>query len=96
MTSQTPTTRGTGNTSGQEDRCWAGITALILGQISMLTWFLPICAGPTSIAALVFGFLGLTSSRHGLAIAGMVLGGIGLMLTAGNAALGIFMALNQP
>ena len=93
--SQTPTTWGTGNTPGQKDRSWAGITALILGLISMLAWLLPICGGPTSIAALVFGLLGLTSSRRGLAIAGLVLGGIGLMLTVGNAALGIFMALNR-
>jgi len=94
MTWGSGSTAGWGQSSGS-DRSWAGVTALVLGLISMLAWLLPICGGPTSVTALVLGFMGLSSSRRGLAIAGIVLGGVGLALTVGNAALGILMALNQ-
>ena len=56
---------------------WQGIVSLVCGIIGIFV--LPIFF---STAAIVFGFLGLNSEKHqytGLAIAGLILGGIGLI-----------------
>jgi hypothetical protein len=67
------------------------IIGLVTGVLSLVAWLLPICGAPLAIAALVLGFLGRRSSRRGLAIAGMVIGAIGLVLALGNAALGVYL-----
>ena len=56
---------------------WEGIVSLVCGIAGLIT--LPIFF---SSAAIVFGILGMNSRKHsntGLAIAGLILGGIGLI-----------------
>ncbi len=76
------------------------IVALVLGILSILTacfWFV---AGPLGIAAIVLGFLGRGKAKRGearqggLAMAGLVTGAIGLVLTIVLTVAGISL-LNQ-
>jgi len=67
------------------------IASLILGIFSLLAWLFPICGLPISVIALIFGVISLNSSKRGLAIAGIVLSGIGLILTIANAAIGAYL-----
>ena len=76
------------------------IVALVLGILSILTacfWFV---AGPLGIAAIVLGFLGRGKAKRGearqggLAMAGIVTGAIGLILTIVLTVAGISL-LNQ-
>jgi hypothetical protein len=76
------------------------IVALILGILSILTacfWFI---AAPLGIAAIVLGFLGRGKAKRGearqggLAMAGLVTGAIGLVLTIVLTVAGISL-LNQ-
>lgn len=69
------------------------ITSLILGIIGLLAWFFPVCGFPTTIVGLIFGILGLKSSKRKLAIAGLVLSSIGLLVTIINSALGAYFAV---
>lgn len=79
-------------TTPTSDNGWAGITSIILGAFDLFTWILPICGGPLSIIGVVLGILGLKSSNRGLSIAGIVMNGMGLVLSiawmAGIIALG--------
>ena len=73
------------------------IAGLVLGIISMLAWLLPICGLPVAIVGIVLSALGRKSvSRRTMATVGLVLSIIGLVLTLGNAALGVLMALPGP
>jgi hypothetical protein len=76
------------------DRGWAAITSLVLGVVNLCAWFFPICGGPMAVVGIIFGALGLGSSRRGLAIAGLVLGVVGLCLSIGNAAFGAYLGLS--
>ena len=49
------------------------------------TCALPIC--------IILGALSLGSSRKGMAIAGLILAGLGLLLTLGNAAFGAYLGM---
>jgi hypothetical protein len=69
------------------------IAALVLGIIGMVGWCLPICGFPINLAGLVLGIMGQNSPSRGMAIAGAVLSGIGLILTLINAAVGAYMAI---
>jgi hypothetical protein len=71
------------------------IVALVLGILSILTacfWFV---AAPLGIAAIVLGFLGRGKAKRGqarqggLALAGIITGAIGLLLTIGLTIAGI-------
>ena len=67
--------------------------SLVLGLISIVTWFIPLFGFPTTIAGLVLGIKGLGTQRSGKAIAGIVLSIIFLVLTVLNAALGAILGL---
>ena len=57
------------------------IASLILGILSLCAsvgWF---CGGPLSIVGLILGFLGRKPASKGLATAGIILSGVGLVLT---------------
>jgi len=60
------------------EKSWLGITSLVCGILSVT-----VCCGTIipSILALIFGFLGLKTSKKTLSIVGLVLGGIGLLLS---------------
>ncbi len=80
-------------TSPTADRSWMAIVSLVLGIISLCAWLLPVCGLPVSAAAMVLGFLGRETSRRGLAIAGIVLGGLTLLAAIVNAAVGAYLGL---
>ncbi len=63
------------------DRCWAGVTALVLGLINLFAWCLPICGAPLAIAGIIIGVVGLKSPNRGISIAGIILSAIGLILS---------------
>jgi len=57
------------------------IGSLVLGILSLcasLGWW---CGGPISVIGLILGFLGIKSTGKGMAVAGIILSGIGLLLT---------------
>ena len=59
-----------------------GIASLVLGITGVVTSFIPFISGPLAILALVFACIGMT--RHagrGQAIAGLVLGIVGCVLS---------------
>ncbi|MBP7228129.1 MAG: hypothetical protein KA988_03395 [Longilinea sp.] len=63
------------------DKPWTAITSLVLGVLNLCLWVLPCCNGIFAIGALVLGFLGLKTSKRGFAIAGLVLGGLTLLIS---------------
>ncbi len=73
----------------EPDRKGLAIASLVIGIINLLAWCLPICGGPLAIAGIILGIFGLKSSSRGMAIAGLVLSGIGLLLSIINAVAGI-------
>ena len=84
------------NPSNNNNRIMA-ISSLVLGIINLCSWFLPICGFPLAVAGLVLGYFGMREpSQKTLAIIGIVLSGIGLLLSCGNAFLGVGLRLFGP
>lgn len=76
---------------GGNERMFA-IGSLVIGIINLCAWFLPICGVPLGIVGVVLGYLGMKdASQKNLAIAGMVLSGIGILLACINGVAGIFL-----
>ena len=71
------------------------VVGLILGIASLLAWLLPLLGYPVSIVGIVMGALGTKSEKRSMAIVGLVLSIIGLILTIGNSAYGVYLALNE-
>jgi hypothetical protein len=69
------------------------IIGFILGIVSLFSWLLPICGFPIAIAAVILSALGINSSKGGLAIAGVIMGGIAILLALLNSVLGMFLGL---
>ena len=67
------------------------IASMILGIIGLLAWILPLIGAPVTITAIVLGIRGLKSEKSGMAIAGIVMGVTGLVLTVINAAIGAYL-----
>ncbi|MBI5935593.1 MAG: DUF4190 domain-containing protein [Chloroflexi bacterium] len=79
-------------TGGADNNRIMAIASLVLGIINLCAWFFPICGAPLAIGGLVLGYFGMRSPQQKtLAIAGMVLSGIGLLLACLNAVAGIFL-----
>ena len=77
--------------AGGNERLFA-IGSLVVGIINLCAWFLPICGFPLGVVGLVLGYLGMKdASQKNLAIAGMVLSGIGILLACINGVAGIFL-----
>ncbi len=90
-----PTPEPAPPSSGSGNEKIMAIASLVLGVINLCAWFLPICGAPLSIAGLALGFLGMKDpSQKTLAIIGMVLSGIGLLLSCGTAVIGAYMAIS--
>lgn len=86
-------------THGDDSKDGVAIAALVLGCVNLLSWCLPICGLPLSIAGIVCGVMGMASpTKGGLAIAGLVLSILGLIGSLINAVLGAMMAMqgNHP
>ncbi len=66
----------------------------ILGLVSVAAWFLPIVGFPVTICAIVFSSLGLKSTtRHGKALTGLILGIVFLVITLINSIAGAVLAV---
>ncbi|HUG34823.1 MAG TPA: DUF4190 domain-containing protein [Anaerolineales bacterium] len=77
--------------TGGNERMFA-IGSLVIGIINLCAWFVPICGFPLGLVGVVLGYLGMKDvSQKNLAIAGMVLSGIGILLACINAIAGVFM-----
>jgi hypothetical protein len=71
----------------QQPGSWKSVTSFVLGIISMGTWLFPLLGVPLTVTGLVLGILGIIgNTKRGTAIAGVILCGIGLLLTAALAA----------
>ena len=70
------------------DHSGLAIADLVLGIVGAASWLLPICGLPVNILAVIFGAIGLKSSKQGMAIAGLVFGCIGILLAIMNTVLG--------
>ena len=81
--------------SGDPSKDWMAIVSLVLGILnlcSICTFFIPFACCLTillTIGAIVFGILGMKSTKRTLAIVGLVLGGLGLLIQI----IGIIVAL---
>lgn len=67
--------------TAQPDRKGLAIASLVLGLLSLFSFCLVFCAGPLGLAGIITGIAGLKSSQRGLAIAGIVLSGLGLIIS---------------
>lgn len=69
------------------------IISLILGVVNLCAWLFPLCGFPLAIAGIVLGYLGMKAPQQkNLAIAGLVLSGLGLLLACVNAIAGVIFA----
>jgi hypothetical protein len=66
-------------------------TSLVLGIIGLVAWVFPLIGLPVTIAGLVFGIKGWKSTKHTLAVAGVVLSIVGLIFTIVNMSIGAYM-----
>jgi hypothetical protein len=67
------------------------IAALTVGIINLCAWFVPICGIPLAMVGLILGALGVQSRQRGLAVAGIVLSGFGLLASIVGIVIGIIM-----
>ena len=68
------------------------IISLVLGVLTLCAWIFPICGFPLGIAGIVLGYLGMKApEQKNLAIAGMVLSGLGILLACVNAIAGVLL-----
>lgn len=69
------------------------IASLIIGVVSTLAWCIPCIGIPVSIAGIIFGLMGMKSTKRTLAIAGLALSILFLVFAAVNAGVGAYMGL---
>lgn len=76
------------------------LAGFVLGIVSLLAWLIPVLGAPVAIVGLVLSVLGRNRvRRHGArngtqATVGIVLSTIGLVLSVGNAIVGIVLAMS--
>lgn len=76
------------SSSGGNQKTMA-IASLVVGVLNLCAWLLPLCGFPLGVIGIVLGVLGMKAPQQkNLAIAGIVLSGLGLLLACGNAILG--------
>lgn len=68
---------------------------IVLGILSLIAWLLPIIGAPVSISGIVIACKKIKAEKTTSAKIGLVLSILGLILTIGNAALGIKMRMNK-
>lgn len=67
----------------QQPGSWKSAASFALGMIGLGTWYFPYLCVPLTVTGLVLGILGIRgNTKRGTAIAGVILCGIGLLLTA--------------
>lgn len=65
----------------KKDRKGFCVASMILGIIALVLFCLFYISIPCAILAIIFGILGLKSTGKGMAVAGLVTGSIGLIVT---------------
>jgi hypothetical protein len=70
------------------------IAAMVLGICSLVFWCLPILGLPIAVVGLVLGVTNKNPAGAGQAKAGVIMSIIGLVLSIGNAIVGVIMAVN--
>jgi len=70
------------------------ILSLVLGILGLCGWIVPLCGAPIALAAIVLGILGIGSEGKAMAIIGLVMGGLSLVATVVNMAIGAHMAMS--
>ncbi len=65
--------------TGDRSKDWAAITALVCGILSIPCCMCYGAGGIIGLAAIVFGIIGLKSSKKGMSIAGLICGVIGFL-----------------
>ena len=78
------------------ERDWMAVTALVLGILSVPCSCSPICGIVFQIPAIIFGSLGLKSTKRGMAMAGLILACVGIALDIASAIFGAYMATHDP
>ena len=68
------------------------IASLVLGIIGMVAWAIPIIGLPIQIIGMILGKKGLKSSKYNKAKAGLIMCGIGLILSLLNAIVGAYQS----
>jgi hypothetical protein len=79
----------------REPSSGASLASVFIGAVALFFWCLPILGVPISITGLVFGIVGLNSSRPGKAVLGVVLNGLGLLFAIINGAVGVYLAMKK-
>ena len=67
--------------SGDPSKDWMAIVSLVAGILGLCAWLLWFCGLPIAIVAIVFGILGMKSTKRTLAIVGLALGGLCIILS---------------
>ncbi len=81
------------NTASSGDS--AALVGFILGLCSIIAWFIPLFGYPVTIIGIIFSVLGLKSTtRKGMATAGLILSIIFLIITLLNSVAGCLMYTN--
>lgn len=75
----------------KQQRNSAATTSLILGLVGMVAWLIPIAGYPVTIVGLTKGCKGVSSSKKGIAITGIVLNSFFLLLTLANSVVGVLL-----
>lgn len=91
-----PNVPSSSHVNGDPSKDWMAIVALVTGILSLCGWLIPLCGFPLAIAAVVFGILGMKSTKRTLAIVGLAMGGLSFLLSLVNAIAGAIIGLSDP
>jgi hydrogenase/urease accessory protein HupE len=69
--------------------------ALVLGYVGLLGWLLPILGIPLTIVGIVLSAKGLRTPERRRAVIALVLNIVGLLLSIGASALGVYWAYHS-
>lgn len=67
--------------TGDKSKDWAAITAFVTGILSIILCLTSYYNFLLSLAAIIFGAIGLKSNQRGLSMAGLICGILGIVLT---------------
>lgn len=71
------------------------IASFVLGLCGIIAWLLPLVGYPVTILGIVFGAISRKTQKNGFNMAGLILSIIFLLVTLGNSAYGVFLALGS-
>ena len=68
------------NTTAGSNRSVLAYASLVLGVLSLCSSFFALCGAIVPVIGIILGVISLKASKRGLAVAGIVLNGLGLLL----------------